>query len=227
MTVGLEWGVHTSWLAKNQGKETHMVLPNPKGEVPQPHSLCTTAWTRFWAKTWSSYTETHWSAWGVIWMELWWPLSCLHAGWHQKTVKKDFGTQEDHIGPIGFQNLQITRGSSKREGYSSRRLTLRDDFSWRTQILVPVKGSAEVAQHAFRVDVVTTPSWLLRKLKHRGLQRSSPEPLEWAHWLQHPRLPEKKPQGVSNSENSHKGNHLNTRLGITQPPEAPCAGCLI
>jgi len=26
---------------------------------------------------------------------------------------------------------------------------------------------------------------------------------------------------------THKGNHLNTRPGITQPPVAPCAGCLI
>ena len=31
--------------------------------------------------------------------------------------------------------------------------------------------------------------------------------------------------GVSNSENSHKGNHLNTRLGITEP--SSCAGHLI
>ena len=57
--------------------------------------------------------------------------------------------------------------------------------------------------------------------------RSSPEPLEWEHWLQDPRTPENSPQGVSNSENSHKGNHLNTRPGITQPPVAPCAGRLI
>ena len=33
--------------------------------------------------------------------------------------------------------------------------------------------------------------------------------------------------GVSNSENSHKGNHLNKRPHITQQPVAPCAGCLI
>lgn len=72
--------------------------------------------------------------------------------------EKGFGTQEDHTGPTGFQNLQITRGSSKREGYSSRRLTLRDDFSWKTQTLVPAKGSAEVAQHAYGVDAVTTPT---------------------------------------------------------------------
>ena len=43
------------------------------------------------------------------------------------------------------------------------------------------------------------------------MKRSSPEPLEWEHWLQHPRLPENSPQGISDSENSHKGNHLNTR----------------
>ena len=35
------------------------------------------------------------------------------------------------------------------------------------------------------------------------------------------------PSGVSNSENSHKGNHLNMRPGITQLPVAPCAGCFI
>ena len=29
---------------------------------------------------------------------------------------------------------------------------------------------------------------------------------------------------ASNSENSHKGNHLKRRPGITQPPVAPCAG---
>ena len=28
---------------------------------------------------------------------------------------------------------------------------------------------------------------------------------------------------MSNSENSHRGNHLNTRSSITQPPLAPCA----
>ena len=33
-------------------------------------------------------------------------------------------------------------------------------------------------------------------------------------------------QGVSNSENPHKGDHLNTRPGITQPPVALCAGRL-
>ena len=142
---------------KSVQRELHGTSQSTRGSTPAPltlpHSL-----NQVWAKTWSSYTETHWSAWGVIWMELRWPLSCMHVGWHQKSVKKGFGTQEDHTGPTGFQNLQITRGSSKREGYSSRRLTLRDDFSWRTQILMPVKGSAEVAQHAFRVGVVTTPS---------------------------------------------------------------------
>ena len=30
-----------------------------------------------------------------------------------------------------------------------------------------------------------------------------------------------------NNENSHKGNHCKARPGITQPPIAPCAGCLI
>jgi hypothetical protein len=44
------------------------------------------------------------------------------------------------------------------QGYSSGRLTLRDGFSWRTQILVPTKGSAEEAQHAYGVDAVTTPT---------------------------------------------------------------------
>ena len=57
--------------------------------------------------------------------------------------------------------------------------------------------------------------------------RSSLESLKWEHWLQDPRLPENWPQGVSNSENSHKGNHWNTRPSITQPPVAPCAGRLI
>ena len=33
--------------------------------------------------------------------------------------------------------------------------------------------------------------------------------------------------GNINRENSHKGNHLNTRPGITQPPVAPCVDCLI
>jgi len=33
--------------------------------------------------------------------------------------------------------------------------------------------------------------------------------------------------GVSVSENSHKGNHLYTRPGITQLPAATYAGCLI
>ena len=33
--------------------------------------------------------------------------------------------------------------------------------------------------------------------------------------------------GSINSENSHRGNHLNTRLSITQSPVAPCAGHLI
>ena len=32
---------------------------------------------------------------------------------------------------------------------------------------------------------------------------------------------------MSNSENSHKGNHWNTRPSITQPQVAPCAGRLI
>ena len=32
---------------------------------------------------------------------------------------------------------------------------------------------------------------------------------------------------ASNSENSHKGNHLNTRPSITQPPVAPCSGRLL
>ena len=32
------------------------------------------------------------------------------------------------------------------------------------------------------------------------------------------------PFPVSNTENSHKGNHLNTRPCITQPAVAPCAG---
>ena len=41
--------------------------------------------------------------------------------------------------------------------------------------------------------------------------RSSLESLKWEHWLQDPRLPENWPQGVSNSENSHKGNHWNIR----------------
>ena len=36
-----------------------------------------------------------------------------------------------------------------------------------------------------------------------------------------------KPREVSNSENSHKGNHLYTRCSITQVPVAPCAGRLI
>ena len=35
------------------------------------------------------------------------------------------------------------------------------------------------------------------------------------------------PTGASDSENSHKENHWNTRPGITQPPVAPCAGRLI
>jgi len=35
------------------------------------------------------------------------------------------------------------------------------------------------------------------------------------------------PWGVSNSENSHKGNHFITRHSITQPPVAPYAGRLI
>ena len=34
------------------------------------------------------------------------------------------------------------------------------------------------------------------------------------------------PREYQNSENSHKGNHLNTRPTITQPPVAPCAGLL-
>ena len=34
-------------------------------------------------------------------------------------------------------------------------------------------------------------------------------------------------QGVSNSENSHKGNLLNTRPNITQLTVAPCIGSLI
>ena len=34
-------------------------------------------------------------------------------------------------------------------------------------------------------------------------------------------LPGSSVHGVSNSENSHKGNHLNTRPSITQPPVAP------
>ena len=46
----------------------------------------------------------------------------------------------------------------QERGLFIKEADLRDDFSRRTQILVPVKGSAEVAQHAFRVDVVTTPS---------------------------------------------------------------------
>ena len=32
---------------------------------------------------------------------------------------------------------------------------------------------------------------------------------------------------LTNSKNSHKGNHLNARPGITQTPGAPCAGHLI
>ena len=35
------------------------------------------------------------------------------------------------------------------------------------------------------------------------------------------------PQGVSNSDNSHKGNHLNMRPDITQPPVSPCTGHFI
>ena len=42
--------------------------------------------------------------------------------------------------------------------------------------------------------------------------------------LSSPSLHEK---GVSINENSHKGNHLNTRPGINQQPVAHCAGCLI
>ena len=58
-------------------------------------------------------------------------------------------------------------------------------------------------------------------------QRSGPESLEWGHGLQDPRLPENsQPKGISNGENSHKGNHLNTRPGITQPPVEPCEGRL-
>ena len=58
-------------------------------------------------------------------------------------------------------------------------------------------------------------------------QRSSPEPFEWEHWLQEPRLPENWPQGVSDSEESHKGNRWNTRPSITQPPVVPYEGHLI
>ena len=36
--------------------------------------------------------------------------------------------------------------------------------------------------------------------------------------LKDPSLPEKKPYRIPNTEHSHKGNHLNTRPSITQPP---------
>ena len=38
---------------------------------------------------------------------------------------------------------------------------------------------------------------------------------------------ENYPYGVSNSDNSDKGNHLNTGPSITQPPVVPCVGHLI
>ena len=43
-------------------------------------------------------------------------------------------------------------------------------------------------------------------------------------WYSH--LFQNFPQGVSNNENSHKENHLNTRPGITQPSVAPLQAAL-
>ena len=62
-------------------------------------------------------------------------------------------------------------------------------------------------------------AYLFHKEKERERERSKPEALEWEHWLQDP--------WVSNSDNSHKGNHLNTRSSTPQPTVVPYAGCLI
>ena len=66
---------------------------------------------------------------------------------------------------------------------------------------------------------ISYPLAYLFPQERKERERSRPKALEWEHWHQDP--------WVSNSDNSHKGNHLNTRPSTPQPTVVPYTRCLI